>query len=107
MYNNDAQEFFEAVQGSRVAVVLISAQDVQEKETSLGLIEMFETAVPIRGIAEYHSIGIDGDRNLITKRYSTEVKPASQEDTSSEVNNEPNSVVIPREVELGMWYAVF
>ena len=67
---NDAQEFFEAVQGSRVAVVLISAQDVQEKETSLGLIEMFETAVPIRGIAEYHSIGIDGDRNLITKRYS-------------------------------------
>ena len=70
MYNNDAQEFFEAVQGSRVAVVLISAQDVQEKETSLGLIEMFETAVPIRGIAEYHWIGIDGDRNLITKRYS-------------------------------------
>ena len=101
---NDAQEFFEAVQGSQIAVILISAQDVRDKETSLGLIEMFENAVPIRGIAEYHCIGIDGNRNLSTKRYSTEAKPASEEGTSSEVNNEPNSVVVPREIELGMWY---
>ena len=63
---------------------------------------MFENAVPIRGIVEYHRIGIDGNRNLITKRYSAEVKPASEEDTSSEVNNEPNSVVVPREVVCGM-----
>ena len=61
---NDAQEFLEAVQGSEIAVILISAQDVRDKETSLGLIEMFENAVPIRGIAEYHCIGIDGNRNL-------------------------------------------
>ena len=65
---------------------------------------MFENAAPIRGIAEYHCIGIDGNRNLSTKRYSTEAKPASEEGTSSEVNNEPNSVVVPREIELGMWY---
>ena len=32
---NDAQEFFEAVQGSQIAVILISAQDVRDKETSL------------------------------------------------------------------------
>ena len=42
------QEFYEAVQRSKVAVVIITAQDVQDKERSLGLIEMFEIQWQLR-----------------------------------------------------------
>ena len=34
------------------------------------------------------------------------MKPTLQEDTS-EVTNEQNSVAVPREIESGMWYAVY
>ena len=87
-------------------VTFISVQDVIARERSLGLTEIFENAIPIRGIAEYHWVEIDGNSNLITKRYNSEMKPTFQEDTS-EMTNEQNSAAIPREIESGMWYAVY
>ena len=102
---NDAQDFVKAVEGSKVDVTFISAQDVRERETSLALKMLFENAMPIRGIAEYHWVGMDHNGNLVTKRYSLE--PASQEDTSEvSIGVEANSLAV-RDVELGMRYAVY
>ena len=101
---NDAKDFVHAVEGSKVAVTFISAQNVTERERSLSLTEIF--AVPIRGIAEHHWVGIDDNSNLITKRYSSEVVESASQEDASEATAEPNSSAVRTEVELGMWYAV-
>ena len=67
---NDAKDFVHAVEGSKVAVTFISAQNVTERERSLNLTEIFENAEPIRGIAEYHWVGINDNSNLISSRIS-------------------------------------
>ena len=44
---NDAKDFVQAVQGSKIDVTFISAQDVIARERSLGLTEIFVNAIPI------------------------------------------------------------
>ena len=102
---NYAKDFVHAVEGSKVAVTFISAQNVTER--SLNLTEIFENAEPIRGIAEYHWVGIDDNSNLITKRYSSKVVESASQKDESEATAEPNSSAVCTEVELGMWYAVY
>ena len=105
---NSAADFYQAVTGSSVNTTLITSEEVQQHEMLLGLPELFASAASIKGILDFHWIGLtDGD--ISTRRYSSERESANSHDDSNAVTASPDSSVQNdiAEVIEGQWYAVF
>ena len=111
---NNATDFFKAVnEGSQIVVTLITAEEVQAREKSLGLPDVFANAAQIQGISQYHWVGINHKGELITKRYSTAEVPTdnlideSSDLESSDCDSTSTQDVTPIATEIGQWYAVY
>eukprot|EP00794_Sanderia_malayensis_P011415 gene11415-12605_t len=89
---NNSADFYEAVKGSSVSTTLITSEEVQQNEMLLGLPELFASAVSIKGILDFHWIGLtDGD--ISTRKYSSGRESVNGHDDCNAVTASLNSSV--------------
>ena len=70
--------------------------------------ELFESAVPIKGIIDFHWVGLT-DGHVTTRRYSSEMEAVNRPDDGSAatyVDNDSIQNGIAQAIE-GQWYTVF
>ena len=105
---NNAADFYQAVKGSAINATLITSEEVQQQEILLRLPALYESAVAIKGILDFHWVGLV-DGHVSTRRYSSEIERRNRPDDGSAatyVDNDSIQNSVAQAIE-GQWYAVF